>query len=396
MNIKQLFDTPALAEDPNLQALSAHSIVEARDKKNRIIEFYEDPYEDQSERWLLAYHTYTYIESYKKEGNKRKNKFQENILHEQNITLFFKALLKSGALPKKITYQILNGVREALPLSQQSIELLFCVINIHDADEDFFDSSPEEMQDYLTLMITRDRNLSISEMKYYLDMIDELPKMMRAITFTRKTRDKNKNPIKVETHEGDPQLYVDAMEQFWATILTKAGDRKRGVVDRYGPVPNIFSLQRQSDYLDETQDLFYFRQTLENMQMRYPQLHEAFSIINARLNVAYRATRAIIRFHPDNTESKRKTSNPLSARLDIRPFLRTATKIEPYLDDDANDLKDLLINLEHVSLRRPTLRGITGQLRMQLTEFMPELSDTPPLHGAVVMPDKVVYAPQFL
>lgn len=396
MNIKQHFyHAPGFPAEPDLHALSKHSIVEARNKEERLQDFYADPYKDGTEQWYLALKTYEYLRAYKKELQKRKNKFQEGILHEQNICFLFKALFYTGVLPRRVTYEIVDGEKKDIPEHLQPIENLFCVIHFHDIDEDFADSSPEDMIKYLSYVVTHDMTLDNQHKRMYLDRIEAFPDMMRAMTFGRKTRDENRRIITVPTHNGDPQIYFDAIETNWATAIVKPGDRLRGIVDRYGPVPNIFTLEQQKKYLAETRDLFYYRQIVENMQIRYPELKEAFAIINARMNVAYRALDMLVSFHPDNKESlERKTGRPETARLDIKNFLPVALKIQDYVDDDADDMTDLLINLEYVSARRPTLQGITGQLRDQLAEFMPHLEQQPSLHSMFI-PEKAVLSPAF-
>jgi hypothetical protein len=217
-------------------------------------------------------------------------------------------------------------------------------------------------------------------MAQYMLEVDFLPELQRAITFGRKTFDESGNPIKIPTHNGDPQNYFDALQKNWATMFLKAVDATYGIVDRYAAAPNVFSLAQQRQYLDEKQDLFYYRRPMENMSKEYPELAEAIDIINARMNIAYRATSMIVSFHPEN-KSERKTGNPATAVLDIRDFLHDAIKISPHLHPDDDDLIMLVRNLEFVSSRRPELSGITGQLRKQIESALPALKKYPPIPG---------------
>lgn len=376
--IAKIFAAGADPYHPDTAKLARQSRAEARAKEKRLRKFFTDPYDDGSERWYLADKLLDYLRAYKKEGSKRKNRFQENILHEFNIALFFKAMLQSDLLPRKVTYQKDRGGNiEQIPQALQSIELLFCTALFHDLDEDFADASPEDLEGVLTYLVSQETGLSDTQKNRYLDMTNVLGPLMEAITFGRSYRF-NKRIKKAPTHDGDPQLYLDHMEELWPAILTKGGDRHWGIVERFGPVPDIFPFDRQLQYMQETEDLFYYRQTLENMAQRYPQLSEAFEVINARMNVAYRSVNIILDFHPNNPYPERKTANPATARLDIKWLLPKALKIQPCIEEDADDMKQLLVNLESVAARRPTLRPITRQLRDQLTDFMPDLENMLP------------------
>lgn len=356
-------------------------------KEKRLLDFYTQM------GWETPKLTYRYIRSLKHDSLLRKNEYQPAITHELDIGLTLKALVESGCLPEHVTYCVLDGVRYPVPERYQSVQNIFNDANIHDADEDFPHTSPEQMIEWLNGAIVSGP-YNLDQMARFQNEVDVLPDMMRALTFGRKAFDGNGRVIKIETHNGDPQVYFDELQKHWETMFLKAVDRTRGIVDRYCAVPSIFQWERQRDYLAETHDLFYLRRPMEDMKKEYPELSEAIDVINARMQIAYRATSAIVSFHPDNP-SERKTGNPLTARLDIRDFLDDAMKVHGYLHPDDDDLKTLLRNLEFVSSRRPELRAITNQLREQLTVKMPELAEQPPVVGLPLALNRAVLAPSF-
>lgn len=373
MNLETSFTRHASHYPTNIEEWKVCALAEVALKKERLHAFYME------RGWASSIHTYQYLSIFKPVSLFRKNGYQPAIIHELDIGLTLKALYEGGYLPERITHSVQGGEYLAIPEKYQPVVNIFNIANIHDVDEDFGDSSPAQMLEALNRSITNGP-YSLDQMAEYISQIDILPDLQRAITFGRKMRDEQGNIIKVATHNDDPQVYFDALQRNWATMLLKAIDRTRGIVDRYCAVPNIFPWERQRDYLAETHDLFYLRRPMENMKKEYPELKEAIGIINARMEIAYRATSAIVSFHPDNP-SQRKTGNPATARLDIRDFLDDAMKIHPYLHPDDDDLKTLLHNLEFVTSRRPELFNITKQLREQLTEAMPELASQPAIPG---------------
>ncbi len=260
--------------DKSKEELSDDSIAEARDKMDRLLAFYEDPYEDGSEQWLMAKFALDYLMQFKTEGSKRKDGITEDILHEVNQLLLQRSLIKASVenpelevIPRRITHQMIDGKEFKLPYEMQSAERLFVATTLHDVDEDFYDSSPEHYKAYIEQRIAAEESLSDRDRKIMHQELEVDVNTMKLLTFGRKTRDADGNPVKEKTYDGDRNKYMDAVEIYWAAAATKATDKLDSLTSRYGLAEKYFTIEQDLLHIDETHRLFKQRQILKTWQI---------------------------------------------------------------------------------------------------------------------------------
>lgn len=390
LNLVPQFRLSATGEpsEEQMRALSQASKLQAKKTEAELREFYKNPFGNHTARFWLAEFSLDYLRHFKPEGSKRKDRPTESILHELNPARFVKALFLSGKLPAAITYKMeddnatgeKNSVRIELPKSLQSIERLFCAIHIHDLDEDFRDSSSSHFLDYIYRRIDAESRIP-PELKQQLKAeAHEDAKSMIALTFGRKTRDGKGQKIRVPTHNNDRQRYSDELEAHWPAIAAKAPDRDDGLRTRYGYSRSYFTIPQDQDYLEETRRLFMYRQALEIMQERYPELSEYFEIMNSRIDIALRCLGVITAHHPTTLNIyPDATIHPETARIDIpKRLLQKATQGLENFDGGCDPfLARMLLGFQLEAQRYPVLRNIVKQMESQLAPYVTHCNPRP-------------------
>ncbi len=364
-----------------IRLLSQASLEEAQSKEERLRAFYQDPYEDGSERWFMPEFAFDFMREYKPPGKKRKDNLTEDALHEINPCLNMKGYFKGNILPPAVTYQIVGGQRFDLPREQQHIQLIFALEKIHDLDEDFPEVSPDLFVEYMSDRILSCQEMPSHERDLYIDMIDPLKQGLIAITLNRKTyADDGITEIEIETHQGDPHICFDELEKLWFAGGVKGPDRLSGTIQRFSHIPNQFPIDAQIDYAIDIRSLFMHRLFLETMATRYPQLSEFLNIVNSQLRVAYVCFDAMVGLHPENPRERRKGKySPQTARIDIAKFLPDAFKGSEFIDKDTlifdEMLKRMAAEASHylgpnsVPILQPLVDQMEGQIRPYLEEL---------------------------
>ncbi len=359
----------SFTEASKQKLLDNSSRLEAEDKIARLKKFYKDPYEDGSERWYRAEFALDYLCKHKEEGSKRKDGYTEDILHEIDLLLLQKGLFEAGKLPRKVTYAVIDGQRVNIPKEAQSIEHLFCTTATHDIDEDDPDASIDEYRLYITDRIINEDNMPSSYIQRNLDGLEVDCRSMEIITFGRKMRDRDGNIIKQETHDGDRNKYMDAIESSWITASIKPADRLSSLTSRYGELGEVFPITKDMSHLDETYRLFRSRQTLENMANKYPEMAGYFNVMNAKLDVAVRCLECVLLNHPLRLQMFPDSEvNPETAKIDISRQLKIAVEDCEYLDRDVWLLERMVRGFEKETERYPVLRNIVSQIGEQFEE----------------------------
>ena len=356
--------------DKSKEELSDESIEEARDKIDRLQTFYQDPYEDGSERWFMAEFALDYLMQFKVEGSKRKDGITEDILHEINQLLLQRSLIKASianpdleVIPRRITTQIVDGNEFELPYEMQSAERLFVATTLHDVDEDFHDSSPDHYRDYIKQRIAAEDSISDKDKEIMLEELEVDVQTMKLLTFGRKTRDSEGNPTKEKTYEGDRNKYMDAVEIYWAAAATKATDKLDSLTSRYGLAETYFTIEQDLLHIDETHRLFKQRQIMENMADKYPQMADYFELINAKLDVADRCLEGLTLYHPAKLALNPDAEvNPETAKIDIRRPLDKATMHAEYLERDSWMLMRMLRGFQVEAETHPELQNVVDQM----------------------------------
>lgn len=357
--------------------LANDSLAEANDKISRLKEFYEDPYEDGSERWWLAEFALDYLMQYKTEDHKRKDGFTADIIHELNQLILQKSLIDASnytpnnIIPRRVTYEIVDGKKQKIPEAQQSAERLFTATTVHDVDEDFYDSSVDEFRAYMTQRIDSEKRIPQAQRQELYDALECDCQSMDTLTFGRKTKDAEGNKVRVTTFNNDRNLYMDAVESLWASVATKATDKLDSLTSRYGLSSNYFTIEQDILHIDETHRLFKQRQILENSAERYPQLANYFHLMTAKLDIADRCLEGITLYHP-----KKLALNPdaevhaETAKIDIRRSLDEAILYSEFLDQDSWMIKRMLESFQAEAQEHPTLKSIVDQMVDQYEESM--------------------------
>lgn len=345
------------------------SVAEAHDKISRLKSFYKDPYEDGSERWWMAEFALDYLMQYKTDGDKRKDGYTADIIHELNQLILQKSLVEASnhtddiVIPKRITHEIIDGEKRSIPKAKQSAERLFVATTIHDVDEDFYDSSVEEFHAYMRNRIDTEKRIPEPQRQSMYAELEADCEAMNILTFGRKTRDDDGNEVKEKTFDGDRNLYMDAVEATWATVATKATDKLDSLTSRYGLSEDYFTIEQDILHIDETHRLFKQRQILENAAERYPQLSEYFHIMTAKLNVADRCLEGLTLYHPKKLEMNPDPEvNPLTAKIDVRVPLDEAILHSEFLPQDSWMLKRMLEGFQIEATKYPALQGLVDQM----------------------------------
>lgn len=398
-HLKKKYNRKSLAKEDKstIKALSRAAVSrirqdsrqQARNDEAELRAFYKDPFGDGSERWHLAEFALDYLKKFKKPHKRRLDQKTTDISHELDSLMGAMAMLKAGALngglPRSVTIKYEDGSSEALPLSQQSIEHLFCIIAIHDLDEDFAGASVEGFRRYMRKRIDGIANASEEKKQHLYDMVDYQGECLEAITFGRKVKDKDGDTITIPTHDGDLTTYMNAMRKFWPAIAAKALDRLNGLSTRYSdtpPVnalkPDVFPNEKNMEYYDETTFLYQDGQPVEHMCDQYPQLKEYFLTMNAKLNVVYRPFHLVTSLHPNRPESKKPENIKLkTARVDIGGFLPKATRADRYLKPQHDPLLRAYKGYEQEARNYPQLQPVSDKLTKQFSYIYPDLENEP-------------------
>jgi hypothetical protein len=334
--------------------LSEASIIEVREKEARLRRFYAE--QEIRRAWVFPNHTLNYLRKYQFEGSKRKDLYTEDCLHQIEPALWLANLYQAGVLPERVTYQIIGGDRYEIDPSMQSIEHLFDSVHFHDVDEDFWDASRDTLEDYLRKVLPEDK---------YFKTIAFLGDASDAITFGRKI-----DPIgtKEKTHDDDPQVYIDAMENIWTGMATKGADRLGGLITRFGILEKIFPYEKQKEYLNDSNRLFFHRQTLEDMERRYPELGEYFHLVNCNISIALRCFSVILDNHPENPD---RNKHPEKARINLdKDLLDGAFAAAENVPIDIAPMKRMLMGYKALVSRVALFEPIVAQIEEQLTPYL--------------------------
>ncbi len=337
---------------PSKDDLSRASIIETRSKEARLRAFYLK--QEREQGWVFPNKTLDYLRLYQKEGSKRKDGYTEDCLHQIEPCLWLANMYEAGILPERVTYQVLNDECIDMPPHMQSIEHLFNTIHFHDVDEDFWNASRNTLEKFL-----RESDIGDNE-----NTITFLGDASDAITFGHKI---NSIGMKERTHQGDHQIYLDAMENVWCAIAAKGPDRLGGLITRFGILEKIFTYEKQKKYLNATNRLFFHRQTLEDMERRYPELGAYFDIVNNNLSIALRCFSVILEHHPDNPE---REGNPNTARIGLESYLDNAFQGAQFIPIDIAPMQRMLSGYKALASRVPVFESLVTQMDVQLSPYL--------------------------
>ncbi len=377
---KQAALTPSTKEGRAvIKKISKASVQEAIAAEKELREFYKDPLGDGSTCWYLADQRLSYLKKFKKRGDKRKDTYTEDTLHELRALLIAKDLFKLGILPKEVKFQHVYDpekqtiVLKKLPKELQSIERLFCAIPLHDLDEDYAEFVAEKLYEDTQKYIENLQGIS-KKQKQLMHLENGIDlQVQKGLTFGVKTYDAEGNVITVKTHGGDRGVYTEQMLNVWAKIAGKALDRNDGLMTRYSQMPQTFSIEKDEEYLAETMSLFMERQPVEDAADRYPALRKYFTNINALLGVSFRCFSAITHHHPSYLAKNGITEiRPETGRVTIHRQLKQLTKDIDFSSPDAQHIKAALVrmlnNFEYEAQREPYLVPLTMHMREQITD----------------------------
>lgn len=368
--------------NPKYRQVCAQSLLESRAEKEKLRAFFRDPFGDGSgDRFWNAEFTLDYLEIFKPEGKKRKDSPIENILHELKPARMMMDFCQAKVLPPEVTYEIVDGKRYELPGDQHSIERLFCAIHVHDLDEDYTEVSEEAFLAYMDKRINECDEIPVNIKPFLKSEAREDAQAMKALTFGRKTLDERGNKITENTHDGDRQIYSDALGSRWQAIAAKASDRDDGLRTRYGFAADIFTIAQDEDYMEETRRLFVYRQSMKDAQDRYPELAKYFEIMHARISIALHCLGAITSHHPTKLKMKPDPSvNAETARIDLGRFLPIATQASHAFCGNSDPfLKRMLLGFQMEALRWRELQPIVSKIKEQLTPYTPQY---PSMHNS--------------
>ena len=364
--------------------LSRSSILKAWNEERQLRNFYKDPYGDGSERWFLPEFALDCLRLFKpetgknvpKEWSKRKDGITENILHELDPLLMMKGLFQAGYLPPKVTrqIQIADGRRSGVDEAMQSIELLFAEETIHDLDEDFPHASKESILNYLRECISTCAEIKDADKQRYYAMLEPLGRGLDAITLGRKIfAPDGRTVITEKTHQEDPHLCFNALEELWFGVGAKGLDKLGGTITRFSLAPTKFTIEGHINYCNDIRRLFMSRQTLELSAKQFPQMAEFFEIVNANLKVAYMCMDAIVQNHPDNPRKpKQEFFRPETARIDLCLLLPTVFKGAEFYKD-VLPLREMLVRLDSERSRHPSLNNLVEQMHYQIGPYLERL-----------------------
>lgn len=371
----------AATKASDIENIARNSIIEAKQKEERLLQFYNQPFGENSEPWHLAKIYWQYLRNFKTEGTKRKEGATESIIHELDPCLYAKALLESGFLPQALTYEITNGISSELPPEQQSIENFFCAYAIHDMDEENPDYSrktliefgQDNISDISSILKSSQEEVLRRQVSFIADVSD-------AVTFGRKTRLPNGEVVKEETHNNNFPTCFKAMKELWPAISLKGLDRLGGMVARYSRVPvESMTPKKNMNYLDETRELFMIAQPIERTQDRFPELKDYLTIVNANLRIAYVTLDSIIQYHPNLNEKHFKTRGTREAEeleLDINDFVPMAMQAASYTTSDICPMTCLLEGLTAEAERHPKIKPIVNKFEEQITPYLTTLRNS--------------------
>lgn len=377
-------DYSAASAPLDYKKFSKNSILKAWEEERQLRAFYKDPYGDGSERWFLPEFALDCLRLFKpetgkyvpKDRSKRKDGITENILHEIDPLLMMKGLFQAGYLPAKVTrqIQIANGKRSGVDEAMQSIELLFAEETLHDIDEDFPDASIQSILNYLRERISMCAEIKDANKQRYYAMLEPLGRGLDAITLGRKTfAPDGRTVITEKTHEGDPHLAFNALEELWFGVGAKGLDKLGGTITRFSLAPTKFTIEGHIDYCNDIRRLFMSRQTLELSAKRFPQMAEFFEIVNANLKAAYMCMDAIVQNHPDNPrEAKKENYKPETARVDLCLLLPSVFKGAEFYKD-VLPLREMLVRLDSERSRHPSLNNLVEQMHYQIGPYLERL-----------------------
>lgn len=348
----------------DLAMMAQKSVLEARDKEARLRQFYT--HQEQTKDWVLPTPSLDYSKKFKPEGKLRKNKIKQSILHEIDPALWMARLYQTDIIPEKITYEIIDGQRLEIPEAHQSTEHLQSGISLHDTHEE----NALSARAHLIYHFRRHAQKPLMMNDLFLEnMIQFQADTTDAITFDYKKFNKNQEVVRYQKFiNNDRQSYTDIMEQIWAAIAVKGPDRMGGMIMRLDQIPNVFSYDKQVDYIDETEELFMLRQTLEKMQGRYPELSDFFGVTNANLSIALRCFKGALKLHSGNPK---KHENPQSLRIDIdTKILDEAFLGAGLIERDVAPMQALLDNYQALAKRKPIYQNYVSQIEKMLTPYL--------------------------
>ena len=326
------------------EKLCVDSLVESQEKQAKLRAFYKDPFHNGSKRFYLAEYCLDYLGQFKKTGDKRKDKYTENILHEVRASVHAKHLLDMGLLPKTVTYQMVDGAEIPLKPEEQSIELLFVNLPLHDLKED-----KGVKEDHL-----------VSTLK---ERIQEAPKEHQESCRARVKPSCDALELITYHKDNDYNLYIQNLPEAWSAILAKTLDRLDGITTRCGRTADFFSIEQNKAYLKDTLLLFFSGQPVEKAAARYPELKPALNYINAQLSVAVRVFEVITEYHPENPDRHnpyRKSTNPETAPLDIEDRLN---EVFMYHNPEESPILRLLDGVLCEVARHPQLKPIAEKFQ---------------------------------
>lgn len=366
----------AATTQEEIDAIAAASVLEARNKEERIKAFYEQPSKN-SAPWHLPLIHWEYLRQWKPEGKKRKDKATEDILHEANPILETAVHYKAGYLPDEVTYEVIQGQKSNLPPEQRPISNLFSTFAFHDVDEEDPDSSKDTLIEFSNDRISDLDEVREPEKEFMRAQTLFLAEVSDAITFGRKTRDAKGKVIKVKTHSNDLGIYTPALKALWPAFTAKCPDREKGLVTRFTrvAVPK-FTIDKTMSYLNETGTLFMDGQPIEDTMERFPQLSSYLDIMNARLRIAYVVMRTMANFHPELDQkrySRKGVADPNTAEVNIRRHLTKAMTVAPWTHPDVCSMAELLEGITAEADRYPVLQPIVDSVEEQLSPYLQQL-----------------------
>ena len=376
--IKKKSQETGIPED-QLITIANESICEVNDKERRLLSFYADPKGDGSEPpWLLERIYWDYLKEFKTPEKTRKDTVTLSIRHELNQLLRAKVFFTTNTLPDEVKKVYKQGTSKLLPPEARPIGNLFCTIAFHDRDEEDPLASRRTLAEYGKDNVSRLDGISSAQRNLMYLRIDRFGQLSDAITFGRKAfLPRSSKKITIPTHQDDPALYQRAINQYWETIFTKAGDKLDGTITRLSRVPaQGITIDSNFHYLQEAVRMYMVAQPLEIAQANYPELSAALDIMNNKIRVAVVSMKSMTEYHPNISPGliqARGHLKPETAEIHNQNHLIKSMQLAPWTPHDVCDQVEMLQGMRAEVERFPTLAPIFDKIVDQASPHMKTL-----------------------
>ncbi len=359
----------------NLIKMAIASQQEVEEKEARILRFYDDPKGDGSvPPWHLERIFWEYLKEFKTPEKTRKDAITLSIRHELNQLLRAKVFYVTNTLPD----EVIKHKSQFLPPYARPVGNYFCTIAFHDRDEDDPTASHDTLIEFGNDHVNDLQDISDTERNLMFQRVTHFGNLSNAITFGRKTLDPStRKEIAIKTHNNDPALYQKAINQYWETILAKAGDKLDGLITRFSRIPaEGITINKSFFYIEEAIRMYMVAQPLEKAQKHYPELSPALNILNNKIRVALVSMKAIVDYHPELDPDLIKTRgnlSPQTAEVDNEDHLHQAMRLAPWTPIDICDQLELQEGIGAEVNRHPILQPIFDQIVEQAKPHVQQL-----------------------